>query len=116
MPVKYKILNIGVHQSRPEGDLTYFNLGFYEPLKMLLKRGIKYIYAGSALYESKARRGYSTYVSKLKEELKKHTNLLLHDYNSYMSAYDKKNIYEICTRDGNYKITFKKPLKLLCTI
>lgn len=44
--------------------------------------------------------GGAKYISKLKNEIKKFTNLLIPDYENFISAYDKKRMHQICTEVG----------------
>jgi predicted N-acyltransferase len=48
---------IGVDHERSQNDLTFFNLGYYEPIKHAIQCKISRIYLGRGLYPSKIRRG-----------------------------------------------------------
>ena len=49
--------SIGVDHELSQNDLTFFNLGYYEPIKNALSSKIKRIYFGRALYKTKIKRG-----------------------------------------------------------
>ena len=51
--------NIGIDHHSSKGDLTYFNLVFYEPIKNAFETGLQRLYSGNAFYKMKARRGYT---------------------------------------------------------
>jgi predicted N-acyltransferase len=46
-----------VDHERSQNDFTFFNIGYYEPLKYAIQCRLSRIYFGRGLYESKARRG-----------------------------------------------------------
>ena len=48
---------IGIDHHYSRGDLTYFNIMYYEPIYNAIKSGIKRLYYSNALYEVKSRRG-----------------------------------------------------------
>lgn len=51
-------LEIGIDHNLSQKDLTYFNLAFYEPIKIAITNGVKRIYCGNGIYKTKAKRGY----------------------------------------------------------
>jgi predicted N-acyltransferase len=56
---------VGINHNISYGDLTYFNIAFYEPIKKANQYGIERIYGGNAFYAMKGRRGYkaaNTYI------------------------------------------------------
>jgi len=49
--------SIGVDHDLSQNDLTFFNLGYYEPIKNATECKIKRIYYGRGLYRTKIKRG-----------------------------------------------------------
>jgi len=52
--------SIGVDHELSQNDLTFFNLGYYEPIKNTSSSEIKRIYFGRGLYSTKIKRGCVT--------------------------------------------------------
>ena len=48
---------IGIDHEQSQDDLTFFNLGYYEPIKYASESGIKRMYYGRGLYSTKIKRG-----------------------------------------------------------
>ena len=51
--------SIGVDHELSQNDLTFFNLGYYEPIKNAAEYNISLIYYGRGLYRTKIKRGCS---------------------------------------------------------
>jgi predicted N-acyltransferase len=49
--------SIGVDHERSKNDLTFFNVGYYEPIKNAANSNVARIYFGRGLYHSKIKRG-----------------------------------------------------------
>ncbi len=49
--------SIGVDHERSQNDLTFFNIGYYEPIKNAASSNISLIYFGRGLYHTKIKRG-----------------------------------------------------------
>lgn len=49
--------NIGIDHERSQNDLTFFNLGYYEPIKNAIDYNIKRIHYGVGSYQTKIKRG-----------------------------------------------------------
>ena len=52
--------SIGVDHELSKKDFTFFNLGYYEPIKQMIKSNVKRIFYGRGLYKTKAKRGCIT--------------------------------------------------------
>ena len=52
------LTRVGIDHNISPGDLTYFNIVFYEPIKKAIDSGMEKIYCGNAFYEMKGRRGF----------------------------------------------------------
>ncbi len=49
--------SIGVDHGLSKKDFTFFNLGYYEPIKQMTKYNVKRIFFGRGLYKTKIKRG-----------------------------------------------------------
>lgn len=52
------LTHVGIDHNISKGDLTYFNIVFYEPIKKAIENGTEKIYCGNAFYAMKGRRGF----------------------------------------------------------
>jgi len=54
------LMHIGIDQAKSKKDYTYFNLGYYRPIKQAINEGTRMLYDGRGHYLLKARRGFRT--------------------------------------------------------
>ena len=49
--------SVGIDHERSKKDFTFFNIGYYEPIRQMIQYNIKRIYFGRGLYNTKIKRG-----------------------------------------------------------